>query len=876
MDSPVTQPAGRLDIPVEKRPYGVLFFVFSLILALGTLWVVADEVIVRRPWKEYQREYNRTEYRMMQARRDSLVTELELKEKASGDTQSRDALKAQVEDAGHTLAQNADYQASRDDLKRRDFDLFKINRRYQFTKSVYDEKFYEYTEAKHSGHDVAELESVTNRLKGEMDSLLPIIRTMAAGRDSVQHRIDEWERPLDSLAGALQGKTQEITQLAERMEAIKARPLKIKQIVLPDYEPNEFRNPIIRVERCQTCHLGIDRSEMADAPQPFTTHPKREVYFKAHPPEKFGCTPCHDGQGPALTVESAHRPRESWDHPMLASTMLESGCQKCHPNRAWLSNAEDLMKAQKKLRRMGCFGCHDIEGYNQLAKVAPPLDRVTTKVSTSWIYDWIKNPRAFRPDTRMPNFRLPDSEAVSIVSYLESVSKDKPSENWPTTSLTGDPIRGRDLTKSVGCLGCHRIDALAGEAIDPGRAATIDHGPNLSRIGNKVSASWLFGWLKNPRGYNSTTRMPSLRLTDQEAADMASFLVTLTDASYQPVPRPAVARSQDDLVKQGAYWIRTYGCFGCHSIPGMEKEGKVSVELTTFGAKDVTELFFGDATDIPQTWEAWTKGKLQYSRRYETRQVIQRMPDFAMNDEDAALFAMLLKSFDGRKVYEEYREPVTEKSQRQEAGRLIAEHYNCTGCHELEGRGGDIRAYIEDRGYQPPVLNGEGAKVQSDWLFRFLQQPEPIRPWLKVRMPTFSLTGPEITTISQYFMENNNVDAPFLFIKTDDLDPLSVKLGDKAFQANQCLSCHVLTEEALAKKGASNLAPNLAMAHRRLRPDWIVNWLTDPQRLQPGTNMPSYFYSEGQRLYDDADVQIRALRDYLLTLGNTAAPVAKK
>jgi hypothetical protein len=179
----------------------------------------------------------------------------------------------------------------REELKDRDFDLFKVNRDYQFTKSTYDEKFYFYTESKHAGHDYSSLEKTTLELKQVMDSLLPIIRTKAAGRDSVQHQIDALEGPVDSLAGLIQGKTQEIAKLGERMNAIKSRTIKVKQTILPDYEPNEFENPIIRVDRCMSCHGGIDNPEFANAPQPFTAHPRMDEYFANHPPEKFGCTP---------------------------------------------------------------------------------------------------------------------------------------------------------------------------------------------------------------------------------------------------------------------------------------------------------------------------------------------------------------------------------------------------------------------------------------------------------------------------------------------------------------------------------------------------------------------------------------------------------
>lgn len=856
----------RTDIPVEKRPYGAYFFVFALVLALGTLWAVADEVVVRRPWKDWQRKFNQYEYDMVAAKRDSLVQVLEQEEAAADPSQTRAGLQQQLDGLRSALEANTDYHALQGQLKDREFDLFKVNREYQFTKSTYDEKFYYYTEAKHAGHDFSGIEAETDALKRVMDSLLPIIRTMAAGRDSVQHQIDALTGPVDSLSGLIQGKTQEITKLNERLTAIGDRVIKVKQTVLPDYEPNEFENPIIRVDRCMSCHVGIDKPEFAGAPQPFTAHPRMDEYFKQHPPEKFGCTPCHDGQGPALTEADAHAPKKYWDHPMLASHMREAGCQKCHSNRIWLDHAEELTLAQEKVRRWGCVGCHDIEGYNHLAKVAPRLDKITSKVTTSWIYDWVKNPKNFRPDTRMPNFRMPDSEVVAVMHYLKSVSKDTPGEDWPRYRGTGDRQNGLALIKSVGCLGCHQIGDLAQTAGDVSRATKIDHGPNLSRIGNKLSGEWLFGWLKNPRAYNPDTRMPSLRLTDGEAEDITAYLLTLRDGGYQGVPVPSYDRPADYLVSQGEYWIRTYGCFGCHEIPGMEKEGKVSVALTTFGAKDASELAFGDATELPETWEAWTLGKLSNSRRYETKQVVQRMPDFAMGEEDARLTAMLLKSWDGRKVFEEYREKTDDRRERLEAGRTLIDHYNCTGCHIVEGRGGDIRAYIADKGYQPPILTPEGAKVQSDWLFKFIREPYPIRPWLKVRMPTFGMTAPEITAINQYFMAYNGVIAPFHYVNVEDLDPASVRRGKELFDQLKCMSCHVLSADVLAEKGASSLAPNLALAHERLRPDWIVDWMTDPQKIDPGTNMPSFFYSEGERLYDDADEQIKALRDYLLTL----------
>jgi len=59
-----------------------------------------------------------------------------------------------------------------------------------------------------------------------------------------------------------------------------------------------------RVDRCTTCHLAIDKPQLALAEEPFTAHPGD--YLTWHPPAKFGCTVCHAGQGLATEVVAAH------------------------------------------------------------------------------------------------------------------------------------------------------------------------------------------------------------------------------------------------------------------------------------------------------------------------------------------------------------------------------------------------------------------------------------------------------------------------------------------------------------------------------------------------------------------------------------------
>ena len=61
------------------------------------------------------------------------------------------------------------------------------------------------------------------------------------------------------------------------------------------------------------------------------------------------------------------------------------------------------------------------------------------------------------------------------------------------------------------------------------------------------------------------------------------------------------------------------------------------------------------------------------------------------------------------------------------------------------------RVAEEAKVFTPPVLYGEGKKVQGTWLFDFLEEPVALRPWLDVRMPTFKMTEDEATVLSRYF-----------------------------------------------------------------------------------------------------------------------------
>ena len=45
----------------EKRSYGAVWLVLSLLLLVTGVWAVVDDNFFRRPWKNYQATFNRIE-----------------------------------------------------------------------------------------------------------------------------------------------------------------------------------------------------------------------------------------------------------------------------------------------------------------------------------------------------------------------------------------------------------------------------------------------------------------------------------------------------------------------------------------------------------------------------------------------------------------------------------------------------------------------------------------------------------------------------------------------------------------------------------------------------------------------------------------------
>jgi len=758
------------------------------------------------------------------------------------------------------------------------------------------------------------------------------------------------------------------------------------------------------VDRCQSCHVGttpqyvpalltVTKADLGLAKStdaPFSSHPDPDL-IRWHSLEKFGCSPCHGGNGRAIdSVRRAHGRYEHWLWPLYYRENFDAGCQQCHASDMVTEHAAALNLGKQLYRQKGCIGCHRFQGFDnqdeqlvnarqqilqltkqktddeleiprlqklgdrapdnaaaekyysqatdltvevsrldtqsesleqrahdlqqEVKKVGPDLKEARMKLRKEWIPYWIGHTREFRPTTKMPQFRFQtgDIEAISAFIWQSALTGPALEHQQP-----GNAARGKQLFESRGCLACHSMGE--GDAAVGGTFAA-----NLSRVGEKENYDYVVRWVHNARQrtrpycpyekrdlgpedyakHNQAyvfdldhsrcpndnhelvvmqpTAMPSLRLTMDEARDIASYLVSLkhADASYPGAP------FMDDpkLKEKGQELVRHYGCAGCHEISGLEDEGRIGTELTNEGSKPIERLDFALWTEDakrgvlpdgkPSPRGVWFDPKGFFEQKLKDPGIYDQgkyhanpedalrmpKPNLQSNDEVEALVTMLLGSTDPTLPPEYMYKPADRRRYIQD-GWWIVTKYNCIGCHQIDVGQKPVLQTLpyyqgENKANLPPALTTEGARVNPEWLRQFLANPalsatdtnrNGVRQYLQVRMPTFYLSNDEIRKLVLFFAAMSAQPEPFIPPKVEPLNDAERSMARSLFTspAAPCLKCH-MTGNAEHDKNAS--APNFLLAHERLQPAWTERWITDPAKIIPGTAMPSgLFRKEGDR-----------------------------
>ncbi len=907
------------------------FALVALASMLTVVWMIWDDYAA--PWKPYQRQFRQIERE---------VTEQQLAdEQGAIDQALLTEVREQRDAAEQALSEQQDVIGQIDsDLESAQTKLDLADQNLRFARSAFDSYRWAFEEArKKEGEEAAAAERANMEgAQADLATFSAEVEVLTIERDAHQARLEEITAARDQAQSEISAMNREIDRLRGRLDALRfdwvyslrnapfldgLNPsLRINQVVLENIRFDLNFTDAPQVDRCETCHLGARSAEYETYEQPFTSHPQLDLFVgdnSIHPASEFGWEHI-----------------EQWEWPMRANGEIESGCVKCHLKDTWLPDAPKLEYGLELIEKLGCYGCHELDRWEEARNRGPNLSHLVSKIDAAWAYNWVINPKSFRPETPMPRFfnlaNTSDAywrernqvEVEAIVSYLFEVATPIELDSAPG----GDAAAGEQLFDSVGCLGCHMIGEFeAGDELEPDAARFAGlrhHGPDLSALGSKVTADWLYTWIRNPSHYWDETVMPSLRLSRTEAADITAFLMGQTDPDWDDVSMPVLDPAIRDEValeylKQqlpaadaeerlaamskanklqylGERLISRYGCMGCHTIPGFENAGRIGTSLSNWGSKPITRLDFG-LQDLPHERRAFLVEKLRRPRifdqgRVRTHQALLKMPSYDLEPAEIEAIATAILGFTDQEMLPAAMPSPTPRHETIAAGRAIVDKFNCRGCHIIEDRGGAIRNVIAESMlatgevssrsaglvFGPPNLKSEGARTQPDWLYRFFRAPSIVRPWLKVRMPTFSFTDEQLNALTAYFSALD--EAPYPFEETfttaheypQDLVREGAILASDQEGSLQCLACHFQGSRQ-PRVPPTQWAPDLALAANRLRAEWIDQWIKDPQSLQPGTNMPQ-FYSNLQpgsgywaALGNDPQKEISALVAYLMSIG---------
>jgi cytochrome c551/c552 len=967
--------------PVVHSSLSKPLFIWSAVLVLSMAWGLWDEMYGIRPWKSYQAKFEKAYAKYLKQAR-APEAQLEQQIKASPDYRRLNDQMLAAEKAGMPAASEIDKKVNQDLVPK----ILALNGPFQEVRSHIGALTYQI--------EVTGSESSKDSLRKEIEELKAEVHSVELpGENSnrqmkfadMDKQLKDWkdekavllQKRVDIMQKASDLRAERDKYLSDRIPGASTDTLSSVENSLDKFDIH-IRQIHIKdvdlVDRCESCHLGTREPVTLTAAsmggeQVFASHPNKEL-LKIHDPDRFGCTPCHGGNGVAVSdVTKAHGYNKYWLWPMYHKENIDAGCQQCHVKEIVTEMAGDLNAGREIFRLRGCMGCHRYEGFDREAdeissvnqnirqleqqkaewkrqigfdeqkannprtsdadakklfqesndlkvrssgldakleqldmrnsslvrevkKVGPSLKEVKMKLKKEWIPVWLKDPHNWREGTKMPTFRLDDSEiqAISAFIWQSGVTGDL------ATQKPGDPEKGKEAFETRGCMACHSM----GEG---GQKQGGTFAANLSREGEKANYDYIVRWVHNPRqrtlpycsfekkditaedykrhnlpfvadlahdkcpndGHQlqvqQMTPMPSLRLTEDEARDIASYLMTRkrSNASY------ANASFMDDpnLKNKGLALVRNYGCAGCHEISGLEEEQRIGTELTKEGSKPLERLDFAlegheAEKDGWYTHKGFFEHKLADPAIYDkgkekAKQDRLKMPNFNLSKPEIDQVTTLLEGSVEPSIPARYFYNPTDQRQDIIDGWWVVRKYNCMGCHKVhvgQTTTFDTMARYQDpdwKDQKPPTLIGEGARVNPDWLMRFLNNPslsetdtnrDGVRQYLHARMPTFSFSEGEIRKLVRFFEALSSQAEPYIAQQLDPLTDQERNMARNLFTSEgaPCLKCHMTGD---AKHDAHATAPNFTVAKERLQPGWTKRWMLDPALMSPGTAMPS-------------------------------------
>ncbi|MEE8479335.1 MAG: c-type cytochrome, partial [Candidatus Neomarinimicrobiota bacterium] len=554
-----------------------------------------------------------------------------------------------------------------------------------------------------------------------------------------------------------------------------------------EYWSEPILNGYMTQATCQACHGDIKHIQGADV-----INRGYELI------EKYGCYGCHKIAGfedlrevgpnlaeigtkvnytwlvewlkdPTMYLEAARMPLFDFSQEeaeavadYLFSVTVEARVDYDDEEIDW-----DLAEQGKIVwRQSRCNICHSTNGIGGAnTKVyAPDLGKIGSKVNKEWLFNWIKDPKSYFPQTTMPRYRFTDDEIKALVEYLSSEYID-----WDFTPNNIDPVqikvesinKGKEIIRKYGCFGCHDLEGmeemnkigpfLRRNEVTYLRASEVSDkiGAELSSIGNKPIDRFDFGKMKKEipndrvnylkqklretRSYRDNTLMPNFQLQEEEIEALVTLLLGFTDTNIPS--RFKVPMNQYKYKPSGEFAkiVNDVNCLDCHAINGVGSD--FAPDLSIEGSK-VQEQWLRDFLEKPDV----------------IRPILKQMPQFKLDDKQKMVLGnltnneieIIVQYFKNVLVSNEIPEKLPDNgldlSRQIEEGENIYKSKGCIGCHQI----------IEDGGAIGPNLTNVGARLTEGYIFKHLENPQALIP--NIIEPNYKFSEDERINLTRYLM----------------------------------------------------------------------------------------------------------------------------
>jgi mono/diheme cytochrome c family protein len=503
-----------------------------------------------------------------------------------------------------------------------------------------------------------------------------------------------------------------------------------------------------------------------------------------------------------------------WQGPTFSREPIPAWRFQCAKVLANSTDEESAAAGRRLARELGCARCHR-DAFPGITDPppGPSLHDVRGRINHDWLVRWLEDPVKVHADARMPRLfaenRSGYVERWIVAKHL--VGDAKP----PPPSEAANHRMGRQLFLSVGCLACHFIP-------DEPRAQQpdLDRSP-LRGLGDRLTHEELTKFLTNPHGRYPDGRMPRLPLTQEQAADIAAYLLLWSPRSEIGSGSPPTAAEVDAVVKRlktrnvaaaASALLVEKRCLQCHPGLGPTQAANIPIKIQKLGGclgGDTLPQFGRELERRLTVWHYWQQAQqgskeTHWSPFHERQRQLERAGCIRCHprDQDRPSPLEVASSSVGG-AYLQY-------VPFQRTPRLTNPLQQFTAAH--------VRGAIRE--------GVSGLRVDR---FTF-------------RMPAF---GAQADTLAQALAEadgelvrdNEPPAAP-------PADPTAASLlGPQlvGFQGYACVSCHLWNGQKYGDPDPGAVATDLLRVPRRIRREWFDRFLEDPLRVHPGTPMPGVF-----------------------------------